>query len=147
MRYIDKKALGKYSIFIVDPVVGRLYGDARGKISAEDLKDLTNYMHAAIVRELSKEYTIAYRPGPGVARIRVAITDLKKSTELTGVGPGGASMEAEVVDSQTHQQIGAVVESQLRERLSMAGISSWDDAKAVMDDWARRLKTRLDDAD
>ena len=51
-----------------------------------------------------------------------------------------------MVDSQTRQQIGAVVESQLRERLSMAGISPWSDAKAVMDDWAKRLKKRLDDA-
>ncbi len=130
MRYVDTQALGKYSTFIVDPVVGRLYGDARGKISEEDLKDLTNYMHEAIVKELSKEYSIAYRPAPGVARIRVAITDLKKSTpalnilptsKLSGVGLGGASMEAEMVDSQTHEQIGAVVESQSGERLSMAG--------------------------
>ena len=146
MRYIDARALGRYSTFIVDPVVGRLYGDARGKISEEDLRDLTNYMHAAIVKELSKNYTIAYRPGPRVARIRVAITDLKKSTKLTGASPGGASMEAEMVDSQTHQQIGAVVESQLGEKLSMASISSWGDAKQVMDDWAKRLRKRLDDA-
>lgn len=155
LRYVDTRALGSYSTFIVDPVAGRLYGGSRGKISGEDLRDLTNYMHAAIVGQLSKRYAIAYRPGPGVARIRVAITDLKKSnaalnvvpqTKLAGVGLGGASMEAEMVDSQTGRQIGAVVESQLGQRLSMAGISTWGDAKAVMDDWAKRLKKRVDDA-
>ncbi len=155
LRYVDTRALGGYSTFIVDPVAGRLYGGSRGKISGQDLRDLTNYMHAAIVSELSKNYKIAYRPGPGVARIRVAITDLKKSTpalnvlpqtKMSGLGLGGASMEAEMVDSQTGRQIGAVVESQLGSRLSMAGISSWGDAKAVMDNWAKKLKKRLDDA-
>ncbi len=155
LRYVDTRALGGYSSFIVDPVEGRLYGESRGKISSADLKDLTNYMHSAIVTELSKNYTIAYRPGPRVARIRVAITDLKKSTpalnvlpqtKMTGLGLGGASMEAEMIDSQTGRQIGAVVESQSGSRLSMAGISSWGDAKAVMDNWAKKLKKRLDDA-
>ncbi len=155
MRYVDRVALGTYSSFIVDPVTSRIYGEARAKISAEDLKDMTNYMHAAVVRELSGGYAVAYRPGPGVARIRVAITDLKKSnpvlntipqTKLAGVGLGGASMEAEMIDSQTGRQIGAAVESQLGERLSLAGMTTWGDAKQVMDNWAKRLKTRLDEA-
>lgn len=67
-------------------------------------------------------------------------------TRLIGAGLGGASMEAEMVDSQTGRQIGAVVESQLGKRLSMAGIRTWGDAKQVMDDWAKKLKKRLDDA-
>ena len=155
LRYVDRGALGTYSSFIVDPVAARIYGEAKGKISAEDLQDIISYMHAAIVRELSDRYTIAYRPGPGVARIRVAITDLKKSnpvlntipqTKLAGVGLGGASMEAELSDSQTGRQIAAAVESQLGERLSMAGITTWGDAKQVMDNWAKRLKKRLDEA-
>ena len=155
LRYVDRGALGRYSSFIVDPVASRVYGEARSKISAQDLQDITNYMHSAIVRELSDRYTIAYRPGPGVARIRVAITDLKKSnpvlntipqTKLAGVGLGGASMEAEMIDSQTGRQIGAAVESQLGERLSLAGMTTWGDAKQVMDNWAKRLKTRLDEA-
>ena len=155
LRYLDAAALRGYSSFIVDPVEGRLYGKARGRISEEDLTDITSYMHAAIVEQLSTNYTVAYRPGPGVARIRVAITDLKKSTpalnvlpqtKLAGVGLGGASMEAEIVDSQTGRQIGAVVESQLGNRLSMAGISTWGDSKQVIDNWAKRLKKRLDEA-
>ena len=154
MRYVDRAALGTYSSFIVDPVISRIYGEARAKISAEDLKDITSYMHAAVVRELSGRYAIAYRPGPGVARIRIAITDLKKSnpvlntlpqTKLAGVGLGGASMEAEMIDSQTGRQIGAVVESQIGERLSLAGMTTWGDAKQVMDNWAKRLKTRPDE--
>ena len=155
LRYLDTAALRGYSSFIVDPVEGRLYGKARGRISEEDLTDITSYMHAAIVEQLSTNYTVAYRPGPGVARLRVAITDLKKSnpvmntipqTKLTGVGLGGASMEAELIDSRTGRQIGAVVESQIGKRLSLAGMSTWGDAKAVMDGWAKRMKKRLDES-
>jgi len=155
LRYIDRAALGTYSSFIIDPVAARIYGEAKAKISAEDMQDITSYMHAAIVRELSDGYTIAYRPGPGVARIRVAITDLKKSnpvlntipqSKLMGVGLGAASMEAEMIDSQTGRQIGAVVESQIGERLSLAGMTTWGDAKQIMDNWAKRFKKRLDEA-
>ncbi len=155
LRYIDTRALGRYSSFIVDPVDSRLYGKSREEISAEELKDLTSYMHATIVTELSKNYTIAYRPGPGIARIRVAITNLKKgfaplnilpSSKLVGSGLGGASMEAELVDSQTGRQVAALVESQLGSRLSLAGITTWGDAKEIMDNWATSLKQRLDDA-
>jgi hypothetical protein len=112
-------------------------------------------MHAAIVSAISDRYSIVYRPGPGVARIRIAITDLKKSkivqniwpgSKLAGTGLGGASLEAELVDSRDGTQIGAVVESQLGERLSLDGLSTWGDAKAIMDGWAKRLRERLDEA-
>jgi hypothetical protein len=63
-----------------------------------------------------------------------------------GTGLGGASMEFEVLDSQTGVQIGAAIESQLGNRLSLKGMSKWGDAKAVMDDWAKRLRARLDEA-
>lgn len=87
MRYVDTRALGKYSSFIVDPVGWRVYSESMRKIKPADLADMTNYMHTAIVNELSKDYRIAYRPGPGIARIRVAITDLKKSTAALNVLP------------------------------------------------------------
>ena len=124
-------------------------------ISQEDLTDLKNYMHSAVVDAVKDRYEIVYRPGPGVARVRIALTDLKQSrtaqnimplTKLAGTGLGGASLEAELLDSQTHKQIGAIVESQLGSRLSLAGISTWGDAKSVMDEWAKRFRQRLDES-
>jgi len=154
-RYIGSN-LGVYSQFIVDPVKVHFHSSSKGgKLSAEDITDLQNYMHAAIVSAISDRYSIVYRPGPGVARIRVALTDLKKSkivqniwpgSKLAGTGLGGASLEAELVDSQNGTQIGAVVESQLGERLSLDGLSTWGDVKAIMDGWAKRLRERLDEA-
>jgi len=154
-RYIGPN-LGAYSQFIVDPVKVHFHASSKaGKLSAEDITDLQNYMHTAIVNAISDRYSIVYRPGPGVARLRLALTDLKKSkivqniwpgSKLAGTGLGGASLEAELVDSQNGTQIGAAVESQLGNRLSLEGLSTWGDAKSVMDDWAKRLRERLDEA-
>jgi hypothetical protein len=68
------------------------------------------------------------------------------TANIIGIGLGGASMEAEVVDSLTGEQIGAVIESQKGKRLSLKGLSKWGDAKAVMNGWAKRFKERLDEA-
>ena len=154
-RYIGPN-LGAYSQFIVDPVKIHFHASSKGgKLSAEDITDLQNYMHTAIVSAISDRYSIVYRPGPGVARLRLALTDLKKSkivqniwpgSKLAGTGLGGASLEAELVDSRDGTQIGAVVESQLGNRMSLEGLSTWGDAKSVMDDWAKRLRERLDEA-
>ncbi|MHC4648447.1 MAG: DUF3313 domain-containing protein, partial [Planctomycetota bacterium] len=128
---------------------------AKKKLKEEDLTDLKNYMHTALVKAIEDQYAVVYRPGPGVARARLAITDLKKSGivqnilpigKVAGTGLGGASLEAELIDSQTGEQIGALVESQIGKRLSLDGYSTWGDAKAIMDRWAKQFRKRLDEA-
>jgi len=147
--------LGNYSKFIIDPVVIHLHTGSKAKIKEEDLADIKNYMHEALVKAIEDRYEIVHRAGPGTARVRVAITDLKKSkmiqniwpgSKLLGTGLGGASLEAELIDSGSGEQIAALVESQLGNRLSLDGLSTWGDAKAIMDGWAKRFRGRLDEA-
>ena len=154
-RYVGLN-LDRYSKFIIDPVKTHFHsGSKASEIPPQELEDMRSYMHAAVVKAISDAYTIAYRPGPGIARIRMAITDLKKSkilqniypaSKLMGTGLGGASIEVEAIDSQTGVQLAAAMESQLGERFSLDGVSTWGDAKAVMDDWAKRIRQRLDEA-
>lgn len=157
LRYINpNKNLGEYSQFIIDPVVVHFHEEAKGVLTdPETLTQLRDYMYDAIVNVLSDRYEIVSRPAYRVARIRVAITDVNRSTpalniiphtKLTGAGLGGAAMEAEMIDSQTGEQIGAVIDSKKGKRLSFAGVTKWGDAKAVMDGWARRFRKRLDEA-
>ena len=61
---------------------------------------------------------------------------------LVSVGP---DMEAEVVDSMTGEQIGAVVESKKGSKMPFANLGKWDAAKQVMDDWAKRFQKRLEE--
>jgi hypothetical protein len=158
LLYISNTAIGRYSSFIVDPVEVHLHSGSKskGKLTEEQISDLTGYTHSRIleaVRGAGKK--IAYRPAPGVARMRVALTDLKKSTaalniipqtKLTGVGLGAASMEGEIVDSMTGQQVAAIVQSQSGNRLSLDGVSKWGDAKAIIDDWGKDLQEILQEA-
>jgi len=154
-RYVGSN-LGRYSKFIIDPVKTHFHtGSKASKIPEQELEDLNNYMHVAVVNAISERYAIAFQPGPGIARIKIALTDVKKSkvlqniyptSKLIGTGLGGASIEMEVVDSETGVQLGAGIESQLGNRLSLDGVTKWGDAKAVMDDWAKRIRARLDEA-
>jgi hypothetical protein len=157
MRYIaPDNAMGKYSKFIVDPVTIHLYDQSKlGKFDPQDLEHLKQYMYQAVRQSLAERYQIVSDPGPGVARLRIAITDLKKSspvlnaipqTKMTGVGLGQAAVEGEMVDSQTGKQIVAAIDSETGSRFSFAGLSKWGDVEAIMNDWAKRLRTRIDEA-
>jgi hypothetical protein len=163
-RYINKAAAAKYTAFIVDPVVvhfqegGKaIVTKSEGKLTEQDMMDLTNYFHDAIIKAITDAgYPVVYQPRYNVARIRVAITDLDETNValaaipqtrvISGAGVGGAAMEAEVVNSMTGQQIAAVVESKAGSRMPFTGLSDWGGAKSAMDEWAKRLKERLDEA-
>jgi hypothetical protein len=157
MRYVDNVAVAKYSGFIVDPVQVRFYEGSKseGKLSDQQITDLTSYMHEKILEAVrASGKTVAYQPGVGVARIRVALTDIEKTsainilpqTSLLGVGIGGASMEAEVIDSATGKQVGAVVESGKGGRIPFTNLGDWTASKKVMDGWAERFQKRLEES-
>lgn len=156
-RYVSMDRLSKFSKFIIDPITIHLHSRSKAKkeTSEEERTDLKNYMHATLVKTIGEGYEIVHRPGPGVARARIALSDIKKAqvllnihpgSKIMGAGLGGASLEGELVDSQTGEQIAALVESQLGDRLSLDGLSPWGDAKAIMDGWAARVRKRIDEA-
>ena len=126
------------------------------KVKPEDVKHLEEFLYTEIIKDKPADrYEIVSTPGPGVARMRCAITNLKKSepalnvlpqTKLTGVGLGQASAEFELVDSQTDTQLAAAIISQAGSRFSLSGLSAWGDVEAVMKDWAKRIWMRVDEA-
>jgi len=155
MRYVNEKAVASYSGFIVDPVQVRFYSGAKseGKLTDEQITDLTGYTHEKIVEAVQGAgKKVVYQPGSGVARIRVALTDIQKTSainivpqaSLLGAGIGGASMEAEVVDSTTGQQIGVAVDSGKGGRIPFTNLGDWTAAKSVIDGWASRFQKRLE---
>jgi len=157
MRYVNEKAVAEYSGFIVDPVkaVFPSGSKSKDKLTDKQIDDLTNYTHTKIVEAVQNAgKKVVYQPGPGVARIRVALTDIEKSSavsiipqaSLMGAGIGGASMEAEVIDSVTDQQIGAVVESGKGGRIPFTNLGDWTAAKKVIDGWADRFQKRLEES-
>ena len=145
-----------FTKFIIDPVEVHFHSGAKATgMDLEKLNDLAQYMHTAMYNAIREHYTVVRQIGPDVARIRLALTDIDKSSpalnvipqsKLMGVGLGGAKMEGEVLHSITGRQLAAVVQSQKGSRLSLSGLTKYGDAKAVMDDWAERLVEKLDEA-
>ena len=154
-EYISPQ-FGRYLKYIIDPVILHLPAEDKRKASPKDMQDMANlqqYMHTEFHNAMLQGYDVVTSPGPGVARIRLSITDLDKSktamniipqTKLAGVGLGGAAMEGEIIDSMTGEQLAAVLQSMKGKRLSLDGLSKWGDAKAVIREWAHTFKGRID---
>lgn len=159
-RYVDEQALDRYSKFIVEKVEVHFFAGAsaieaksKGKITEQELQELADYFHSAIVKAIeSSGREVVHKSGPGVARLRVALTDIKETgilnvlpvASVAGTDVGGAAMEAELLDSVTGKQIGAVVESRKGGRVPFSNLGDWGTAKGIMDHWATRLKERLE---
>jgi hypothetical protein len=156
LRYIGPN-VGQYSKFILDPITVKCYDEkTANKVKPEDVKHLEEFLYTQIIKDKPADrYEIVSTPGPGVARMRIAVTNLEKSspalnilpwTKLTGVGLGQASVEMEAVDSQTGEQLAAAIVSDTGSRFSLSGLSKWGDVEAVMKDWAKRIWKRVDEA-
>ncbi len=151
------KKLGHYDEFIIDPVVVHFAPNAKG-IGVDPIKvqQVADYFHRELWQALSIRYQVVNTPGPGVLRLRVAITDIKTTvplmnihpgTKLLGLGLGGASMEGEAVDSQTCERVLAVVDVRrgaFNPLPSGAGFDEVGHAKEVMRYWVKRFVGRVD---
>ena len=144
-RYINPKYdLGNYAKFIVDPVEIIFNEQTKAKVKSwDDLEKLRAYMRRAFIDALEPRYNaVAVRPGPGAARIRIALTNVERSAPFK---LGSVSMEVELLDTQTSEQIAALIESQ-EKGVAFYGYEAWSGAKAVMDDWAQRFYNRLEES-
>jgi hypothetical protein len=155
MRYVDESAVGQYNQFIVEPVTVRYYegSKAKDKLSEKQTAELTAYTQEQIMEAIhAAGKQVAYQPGPGVAKIRVALTDITKTgainilpqASLLGAGIGGASMEGEAVDSVTGKQIGAVVQSGKGGRIPFTNLGDITASKNVIKEWADTFEKRLE---
>lgn len=147
--YVNKAMLQKYDKFMVDPVKIYIAPDEPGfNADPKDLAQLADYMRQQIIQQGSRYFQYVEQPGPGVARIKPAITGVTKAepalnvlpqTKLTGVGLGGAAYESEVVDSQTGELIQCSMNASKGDVLDYgAGLQEWGAARALLDQWIRK---------
>ena len=116
--------------------------------------EVARYFNAALTKEFTKRgYKVVNEPDVGVARIRVAVTDINQSTwwmnlhpasKLSGAGTGGASMEGEVIDSVTGKQLGAVIQTGKGNQFELDTFNKLDDVKDAINGWAKAAVDRLD---
>lgn len=113
--------LRRYSSFVVEPVVVLASSDDGLMAPSErELRNLGEDFRREIVQRLGNKVSVIGHSTPGVARIRVALTDAAPNRALLnlgsvwatdGAGAGGASMEAEIVDSVSGRRLMAVMGS------------------------------------
>jgi len=144
--------LASYKSFIIDPVQMKQVNDPP-VLKPEERAEVANYFRESFVKVLKTNgYTVTNKAGVGVARFRVAITDIHESTwwanvhpgsKLTGAGTGGAAMEGEVIDSVTGEQLAAVVKSGKGSQFTLNIGNTAEDVENLIDQWAKEAEERL----
>ncbi len=146
--------LGEYNAFIVDPIDVYTTEEMDDR-EVQARQDLAVYATQRVAREIGTAYAIVSVPGPGVGRVRFAVTNVAKSVpilnihpgmKLTGAGLGGAAVEGEIVDSQTGDQLFAIVEARRGSQMELDTFDEWDDARDAVDAWAVKVRKWIDEA-
>jgi hypothetical protein len=162
----DKTKFKSYTKILLEPVqVWRgEESDAKG-LDKEDADYLSQFLWSHLNEELGKDYRITQSPGPGVMRMRVAITEAGKGIpildNLTAAYPttllmskgkkallgtetmvGKASIELEATDSQTGELIAAGVDRRGGGKYAWKPISQWVDVENAYSYWAKKVAWR-----
>lgn len=153
-------------VMIDDITIWRPVDSKLEELPEEDAQMLAQTLHDAIVDKLKEDYEIVHASGPGVMRIRAAITEAAKSwvviDTLTSVIPqtralslvtrlatgtsvftGKATAEAEILDGETGERLLAAVDRRIGAKVVRGALSSWDDVRESYNYWAERLRDRL----
>ena len=159
--------LGSYDKIMIEPIEVWMADDSKYKgFSPDDLKEITDELYRGLLTHLEPDYPVVSQPGEGVLLLRLAITDVyakKKKRGVVGYIPIGAvvgaatgayrkvrlkdaTIEAELVDPQSGEQLGVLVD-----RLSISkgadgddDKTSWDEISKALDFYAKRFRARLD---
>jgi hypothetical protein len=155
----------QYNKVILDPV--QVWDSADSQVSAQDQKTLSSYYYNALHQNLSKNFTMVTQPGPGVLRVRIALTNPSTATpvlrtisvivpqaRLLGAAKnlatgsyafvGTAQSEGEILDSVTGRRLAAAVDRRGGGlSIKNADVWEWGDAENAMDFWAQRVDQRL----
>ncbi len=159
-----------YDKVMIDQVVFYFKPDAKYKgIHPDEIKQLSDAFHQSMVDALGKKYPLVDKAGPGVLRIRFAITDVVPSkpglntvTSIVPVGlaislikkgitgshtfVGQASVEVEFLDSQTNERLAAAIDTKTGKKYKIIkGAKKWGHAKDAFKFWSKRLRKWLDD--
>lgn len=156
---------GQYDKVLLEPVTVGL--DPDRQVSEQDQQMLSSYYYHALEQNLSKDFALVNKPGPGVMTLRVALTDATTATPVlrtvSVVVPqarvlgsiknlasgsyafvGSAQSEGEVLDSLTGERLAAAVDRRSGGlSVKNAGVWEWGDAENAMDYWAQRTAQRL----
>ena len=166
LAYTNANAnFASYNKIIIAPV--SYWADSDSTISAQEQQVLCNYFYTVLRKRFSNNFILVSDPGPGVARLAVALSDATAATPglrtisvvvpqahalnlikygLTGTYAfvGSATGEAKLTDSVSGQLLAAWADQQFgTAAVRNATVWQWGDAEHAMDYWANGLDQRL----
>jgi hypothetical protein len=157
----------RYDKIILEPVtVWRNENFDPDEISKEDLQRLVDALYIAVKDQLAKDYQIVDRSGPGVLRMRVAITKAEDSVvvmdTITNILPigiginlvtkgitgtsafvGETAIEAEILDSLTNERLAALIDERAGTKSYQDKFKDWGDLNKAFIYWAERARKKL----
>lgn len=160
--YMNPKAdWASYDKMLLDPVTyWRDPKSEKDALSQHDKQMLANYFYAVIAKAMSKRLTMVNTPGPGVIRVKVAVTKANPSivaldvvstvlpqaialsalkTAVTGKPAfvGEACIAVKVTNADSGELLAAWVADRVGgKNLGKAEFSSWGDVEQAMRFWA-----------
>jgi uncharacterized protein DUF3313 len=154
LRYISPSLKpGTYQKVLLDPVQYYPAPQPSPQVDERTLSDIRNYMDKALREKLGSKLALASEPGPGVARMRPAITSVVSKTpglkpyELIPIGflistakgrgkEAAIQLEVELVDSVTGERLGAAARSGVGAKLEGKDAKlKVDDLRPLLDKW------------
>jgi hypothetical protein len=137
--------------------------DESKKPTLEEQKMLTDLLYKSLHERLGEKFKIVDKPGPGVIKVRAALTEAKgarvalntvttlipqarAASTVLGLGTdtaalvGTASVEAEASDGITNERLAAVVDSRAGTKGVTRMLSKWADVEAICNHWGERMR-------
>jgi len=162
LRWVDPRAQPTQYTKMMVSVVGFFGADAT-KVKPEEQEKLTALFQKSLTDALATKYQVVEQPGPGTARVQVALLDAEAATpgmrSITMVIPqarllstiymgisgkypfvGGAQAAFKVTDSQTGQVLGAAVDDRVGGgSIQNAAVWQWGDAENAIKAWSTQV--------
>jgi hypothetical protein len=165
LLYINPSAVwSRYDAVHIDSVT--LWANVEtGRLSDHEKQHLTDDLYAGLHGGIGRSFRMVDRPGPGVLRLRAALTEAKGANTpldtLTamvppprdpstpeGVSPdlaraiGHATVEVELTDSITGERLAAAVDERAGEK-AFSHVSTWSDVEMACGFWGERVRRFL----
>jgi len=162
--FFNEAKRGTYNKVILEKVA--VYSKS-GEVDTKIAEQATSYLAKGLADLLEDKGLAASKPGPGVLRLKLAITGAEKSKEdlkvynfvpVAAVFRGAqaatgnvatyidAMFEAEMVDSVSGDRVAAIVAKGIEETEKRSGDAlTFDDIKPTLDKWLAQYNKTLDD--